>query len=926
MMRRTWLRGVAALALAFSAPASIGAPQISPPNDIGVTAPASAFRQEPGSDYFLANYTEYETYLKRLAGESDRIKLVDIGKSSEGRTQWMAIVSSPANLARLDTYRDIARRLAKAEGLDDEQAHALAQQGKAVVWIDAGMHATETVTTQSQIHVLYRLLTGNDAETLRILDDVIILFGHANPDGLQLVADWYMRKTDPEKREFGSIPRLYQKYVGHDNNRDYFTSHMAETTNINRVLFRQWFPQIVFNQHQTGPAGTVVFAPPFRDPFNFNYDPLVMSQLSEVGAAMHSRLIAEGKPGSTMRSGAPYSTWHNGMERSIAYFHNSIGLLTEIIGGPTPERIPLVPDTQLPRNDEPMPVAPGPWHLRDSLEYQWSLNRAVLDYASRNRERLLFNIYRMGSNNIARGSRDHWTVTPRRIDALKEAAGDAPPPAEDGIGARAENRVATGLYDKVLRDPALRDPRGYVVPAGQADMPTVTAFLNSLIKNGIDVEKADEAFSLGGAKYPVGSFVVKAAQAYRSHVIDMFEPQDHPHDLEYPGGPPTPPYDIAGYTLAYQMGIAFDRIMEAMDGPFVRVPDLLSPEPGRIIGEGRAGWLIPHDANQSFTLTNRLLAAGIGVSWLKTSSRAGGRRLKPGAIWVPRSARALEILEEGTAGLGINAYGLPTTPLGELLALMPPRIGLVDQYGGVMQADWTQWLLEQHEFPFRRVFPQELDAGGLGEKYDVLVFADDTIPFDKDSLYHPGRSSPQPEARDIPADLRSRLGLITTERTVPQIAAFARAGGTVITIGSANRLAELIGAPAKAALAKEGKPLPRTSFFIPGSLVSARVDNGQPLAYGMPERVDMFFANSQSFQATGSGAVPISWYDQENPLRSGWALGQDKLKGTIAIVDADIGKGKVFMMGPEVTQRAQPYATFKFLFNGLLYGPAVTAE
>ena len=329
-MRTKLLLGAAALMLAMPA---VG--QVISPRQGSITAPSEFFPTEPGQDYYLANYDAYAAYLQKLATQSDRMKLIEIGKSAEGRPMWMAIVSSPANLARLDEYRSIARRLAKAEGVSEAEARNLAAQGKAVVWIDAGLHATETVTTQSQIHVLYRMLSGTDAETQRILDNTIVLFAHDNPDGLQLVSDWYMRNKDPKDREFRTIPRLYQKYVGHDNNRDSFMSQMPETTAINRVLFREWYPQIVFNQHQTGPAGMVVFVPPFRDPFNYNYSPIVMTELQEVGAAMHNRLVAEEKGGSGMRSAAPYSTWHNGMVRSIAYFHNSIGLLIEIIVYPT---------------------------------------------------------------------------------------------------------------------------------------------------------------------------------------------------------------------------------------------------------------------------------------------------------------------------------------------------------------------------------------------------------------------------------------------------------------------------------------------------------------------------------------------------------------------------------------------------------------
>ncbi|WP_183030013.1 M14 family metallopeptidase [Altericroceibacterium spongiae] len=899
---------------------------ISGSNSLGITAPADAFPQEPGSDYFLANYTQYEAYLKLLNQQSDRMKLVNIGKTAEGRDQWMAIVSSPENLAKLDEYRDIARRLAKADGLSEDEAKALAAKGKAVVWIDAGLHATETVTTQSQIHVLYRLLSQNDPETLRELDDVIMLFPHDNPDGLQLVADWYMRKDDPKQREFGSIPRLYQKYVGHDNNRDSFMSQMPETENANRVMFREWFPQIIFNQHQTGPAGMVVFVPPFRDPFNYNYNPLVMTTLDEVGSTMHSRLVSENKPGSGKRSVAPYSTWHNGMFRSIAYFHNAVGLLTEIIGGPTPERIPLIPDTQLARNDEPMPIAPQEWHLKDSLEYQWFLNRAVLDYASRNRERLLLNIYKMGAANIRKGEQDSWTITPKDVDALKEAAGDGPPPEEEGINPwRSRGRVASSLYSE-LQKPENRDPRGYIIPAGQTDMPTVVAFLNALIKNGVDVEKATGSFTVEGKTYPAGSYIVKTAQAYRPHVLDMFEPQDHPHDFEYPGGPPKAPYDITGYTLAFQMGVDFDRILEGFDGPFAHVPGLIDTPAGKIEGSAGAGWLVPHTANNSFILTNRLQEAGVPVSWVMQPIDAAGRNFQPGAIWVPNSAGAQKVMASAAADLGLDAFGVATAPSADTMALTKPRIGLVDKYGGNIPAGWTRWLLEQYEFPFSIVYPQELDKGDLKDKYDVLIFADGTVPGDEDSLYRAPREADQPDPKDIPAEYRPWLGEITQDTTVPAIATFAREGGTVITVGSANRLAELIGAPVEAALYEEDgnqrKILDRREFYIPGSLVTAHVDNSQPLAFGMPDTVDLFFANSQSFQAKGNGAAPVSWFDTATPLHSGWALGQERLKDTVAVFDTDLGDGKIFMMGPEITQRAQPYATFKFLFNGLFYGPA----
>ncbi|MEN5176275.1 M14 family metallopeptidase [Brevundimonas diminuta] len=877
-----------------------------------LTTPLEAFGHEVGADYHLITYTQFERYLHTLAGQSDRMKLLEIGKSSEGRTQYLSVVSSPRNLANIDRYQEIARRLAKAEGVSEDEARALAAEGKAVVWIDGGLHSTETVPPQALIAALYEWLTAEDAEAKRILDDVVILFAPMNPDGWELVSTWYMRNADPLKREYDSIPVLYQKYVGHDNNRDYYLSAMTETTNVNRQFFREWFPQIIYNHHQTAPAGTVVFMPPFRDPFNYNYDPLVMSTLSEVGAAMHSRLIEEGKPGSTMRSGANYSTWNNGMERSVTYFHNAVGLLTEITGHPTPSQIRLIPDNQLPRNDLPMPIAPQTWRFAQSIEYSQSINRAVLNYASRNKDRVLFNIWRMGQNAIDKGNADTWRVTPASVEALQAVAG--PSDARQGAD--------PALYDSVLRDPARRDPRGYVIPADQADLPTAVAFLNSLIKTGVDVDRATQAFTVGGKTYPAGSYVVKTAQAYRPHVLDMFEPQDHPHDLQYPGGPPKLPYDATGYTLAMQMGVQFDRILDGFEAPTERVADVMAPPPGRIEGSGRAGWLIDHAPVNGYILTNRLLAAGLPVYWQEGETRAGRASLPPGALWIPADDKARPIVEAAVRDLGLNAYAVARAPGGEQIALKPVRIGLVDRYGGSMASGWTKWMLEQFEYPFEVVYPQRLDAGDLNKDFDVLVFASDMIPADLSAA----AQRPQPAPESIPAEYRGWLGHITAETTVPQLDAFARAGGSVVTIGSAHRLAAAMGAPVQDVLTgADGKPPASTDFFIPGAVLKTEVDNNRPLTFGAPRQMNVFFNRNTGFRHAGEGAGLVR-YPQQVAVSSGWAIGSEKLSGADAVLDLEHGQGRVIVLGPDVVNRAQARASSRLLFNALFYGPAVTKE
>ncbi len=905
-----------------------------------ITTPQQALGFEIGDDYQLANYTQLTAWWQKLAAESDRMKLVEIGRTEEGRPQWMAILTSPENHKKLARYKEIASRLAHAEGLTPDDARALAREGKAVVWIDGGLHATEVLGAHQLMEFVYEMATRNDPETLRILNDVIILAVHANPDGMELVSNWYMRQSDPAKRKTTDIPRLYQKYAGHDNNRDFYMSNMKETVNMNRQLFIEWFPQIVYNHHQTGPAGAVLFAPPFRDPFNYHYDPIAVMELDLVGAAMHSRFVAEDKPGATMRSGAPYSTWYNGGLRTTTYFHNMIGLLTETIGNPTPFEIALVPQRQLPTGDLPFPVPPQKWHFKQSIEYSMTANRAVLDLASKYREDLLFNIYRMGKNSIERGSRDSWTVTPKRIAALKAAAAKEKN-AQPSAGTPTESEAApepiaragavpSMLYETVLHDPALRDPRGYIIPSDQPDFPTATRFVNALIKNGITVHRATREFEVGGKRYPADSWIVKTAQAFRPHVLDMFEPQDHPDDFQYPGGPPVPPYDVTGYTLAFQMGVQFQRILDAFDGPFEIVTGLQRPPAGKLLGPAQpAGYLISHEVNDAFIIVNRLLKNGQQVMWLEQPTALAGRTLGPGTMYVPASPRARALLEKAAAELGINVEGVAARPAGEVLQLKPVRIGLWDQYGGSMTSGWTRWVLEQFEFPFQVVYPAAMDEGNLAARFDVLILPDGALPRTQAASGGGpggGRGPAQPKPEDIPEEYRTWLGRVTAEKTIPQLKEFVKSGGTIVAVGGSTRLIQFFDLAAKNAMLErtpdgQERPLPREKFYVPGSILRVSLDNSNQLAYGMPAEADVFFENSPVFRlapdASLRGMKPVAWFPNATPLRSGWAWGQGYLEGTVAAAEAQVGEGRVYLLGVEPTFRGQPHGTYKLLFNSI---------
>jgi hypothetical protein len=289
--------------------------------------------------------------------------------------------------------------------------------------------------------------------------------------------------------------------------------------------------------------------------------------------------------------------------------------------------------------------------------------------------------------------------------------------------------------------------------------------------------------------------------------------------------------------------------------------------------------------------------------------------MAPSGFYFGSSSQTVRRLEALAAGTGLRVA--PAAGVPEARALRAPRVGLWDQYGGSMTSGWTRWILEQFEFAFERVFPPELDAGGLHAKYDVLVFPSGGIPSERDGS---GGRGPSPE--DVPEEYRGQIGRVSAQRTIPRLREFAEAGGTIVAIGSsAGNLARLLRLDVEDHLTENGAALPRSKYFVPGSILSAKVETTHPVAAGMSERVDVFFDNSPVFRlkpgAEAAGVRPIAWFDGPTPLRSGWAWGQHYLNGGVVAIDVPIGRGRVLLFGPEILHRAQPHGTFKFLFNSL---------
>ena len=890
-----------------------------------IPAPKEHFGFNIGDNYKLATYAQTEAYFQKLDLVSDRAIMQSIGKTEEGRDQFMMVVTSPANQLKLSSYKEISQKLARAEHLSEADAKKLAADGKAVVWIDGGLHATEVVGAHQLIEIAYQLCSRNDDETKYILDNVIVLIVHANPDGQELVSNWYMRNSDSTKRTTSFLPRLYEKYAGHDNNRDFYMMNLKETQNMGRQLYVERIPQIMYNHHQTGPQGTVVAGPPFRDPFNYVFDPLVMTSLDAVGAAMINRLIQENKPGYTQRAGSPYSTWYNGGLRTTTYFHNMIGLLTEIIGSPTPSEIPVVPNRLIPSSANPYPITPRKWFFKNSIDYSVSLNYAVLMYAARHRDELLYNIYRMGKNSIERGSKDNWSLSPSKTSLIQEYFQKDQPqrPREENTTPESWGRnianISKKYFDTVFKNPSHKDARAYILPSNQSDFATATRFINALIRTGIEIHESTSDFSFNGKSYPAGSYIVQCNQAFRPHVLDMFEPQDHPNDFQYPGGPPVPPYDAAGWTLAFQMGVEFDRITESISGPFKKINiGELQPLKGKIsINNEKGGYLINGANNHAFALVNTLMKKGIKV--FRISEALNG--FAKGSFYVPSSSAAALIVKGQAVDIGADVQSIDKKPA-DLMAIQPARIALWDTYGGSMPSGWMRWIFEQFKFDYNVIYAQEIDKGDLKNKYDIILFVEGAMP----SLNPHARKPIGPKPEDTPEEFKKTIGYLSTESSILALKKFMEDGGTVLTIGNSTNLAYHLKLPVTNALVEtvsgNQRNLPNEKFYIPGSVMQVTLDETQSNTWGMKKTADVYFDDSPVFnispEAQTKGMIkPIAWFASDKTLRSGWAWGQSYLKNGIAAFDAQVGKGKLIAYGPEITFRAQTHGTFKLVFNQL---------
>lgn len=817
--------------------------------------PRETFGHEVGADYKLADYDQMLEYYEKLAASTDRVQVVDIGKSVMGRPIKLFFISSEKNMAQLEKWREISEKLSRVE-ITEEEARRLAKDGKAIVWFDGGMHATERAHAQMTSELMWKVASEETEEMQKIRENVITLVVPViNPDGLDIVVDWY-RKNLGTPYETSSPPILYQKYVGHDNNRDWFMNNMPETQAVTTVLYHQWYPQIVHNHHQTAPRWAMIFIPPFRSPVNQKIHPGVTTGVNLVGTAMANRFAMKKMPGAIATTS--YSMFWNGGMRTAPYYHNQIGILTETAQpSPTPTeydpaRFPETVGGKASNATEifyPYPWKGGTLHFRSAIDYMIEASMAVLDLAADKKDEFLYNIYSMGRDAI-----------------------------EDKDGAFA-----------------------YVIPADQWNPSEAMNLTNILMQGGIEAHKATSAFTVNGKSYDAGSIIFYGSQAFRPFLADLMEKQVYPDQFRYPGGPPMPPYDLAGWTLPLQMGVEVDRITQSFNASAEEITEKLVPLPGTVVGNSRYGYVFSNQDNLSAKAINHLQKAGFTVSLLQ----ADEGDIKAGSV-VVRSKRGLDAqVQEISKEMGLDFVGLDKSPKAPVSELNPVKVGIYKSWQANMDEGWTRWMLEQFDFDLDTLHNEDINPGNLAQ-YSAVIF-----PSQRGSSIVEGNR----EGR-MPERFVGGIG----EAGVAAIDAYAKSGGSVIFFDEASNFAiEQFKLPIKNVLSS----LKDSEFFIPGSLIRTKIDTSKPLAFGMLGEVAASFDNSSAFkvEAGAEGIEEIAKYASQDLLMSGWAMGEEKyLANTSAMLNVNYGGGNLVLFGFKPQFRGQPRGTYKLIFNSIYQG------
>ena len=840
-----------------------------------IISPTDFFGFKPGSDRMLFDYDALIRYLRQLDQVSEKLQMSEIGTSPLGKTMYLALFSSPENLANIERLQTINKKLALNEDLPSPERDQMFEDGKVFVLATLSMHSGEVGPTQAAPLIAHELITSDDQEIEEWLKNVVYMMVPChNPDGMDMIVTHY-KKTKGTTNEGSSMPGVYHKYVGHDNNRDFVTLSQSDTKAIARIYNQDWFPQVLVEKHQMGWYTSRYFVPPTHDPISENIDATLWNWMTIFGSNLMTDMTREGLAGVSQHYLFD-DYWPGSTETAL--WKNVIAMLTEAasVQYATPIYIEANELKGFGKGlseykksiNMPLPWPGGWWRLSDIVDYEIVSTKSILKTAASHRKAIL----------------------KFRNDICKK-------------------EVAKGHSEP---------PYYFIIPKDQRDMSEFMNLIDLLMEHGIRVYSLKSSIFIKQRAFQKGDIVVPLAQPFRAFIKEVLEKQYFPERHYTPGGEMIKPYDITSWSLPLHRGIETIQINERSPDIETSLVSLKNPirlHPAAQIENSPI--LLDVYNNESYKIVFKHLAKDKKVERLSQQYDHKGRIFTKGSFVIREPLETKE-----------GDYSIPPTFLAETSQLKTvqqkmPRIALVETYFHDMDAGWTRFVFDSYAIPYKVIRPGEILKTDL-KNFDIIIFPDSDKELLLSGKY---KSKDRYYISNYPKEFTKGL----TSDGLAKIAEFINSGGLVISWGRSTRLftgtlqikkGEKLVEEFQFPVQDISSDIEKQGLYCPGSLLRMNLKSDHPLTWGMPKSVGIFYRGRPLFSTT----VPsfdmdrrvIGRFPETDILMSGYCEKEKLLGNKTILVWLKKGKGQVILFGFTPQFRASTQATYKLLFNALL--------
>lgn len=846
-----------------------------------IPVPEDHFGFKPGTDRMLFDYEELIEYFNQLDKASPKFKLISIGKSPMGKPIYIGFISSAENIDNLEQLKIINRELALNPEIPDAERVKMINEGKVFVLGTLSMHSGEVGPSQASPLIAHQLVTSNNPKTLEWLNNVVyMMIPCHNPDGMDMIVNNY-RKYKGTKYEGASLPRVYHKYVGHDNNRDFVILSQEDTKAIARIYNTDWLPQVLVEKHQMGLTGPRYFVPPPHDPIAQNIDAGIWNWIGIFGQNMIKDMTRDGLSGISQHYLFD-DYWPGSTETCI--WKNVIGFLTESASVKDASPVYIEPNELNVRGkglseykkgiNMPEPWEGGWWRLGDIVDYEISSTMSILKTASLHREDIL-----KFRNDICRSEVERGKTEP---------------------------------------------PFYYVFPEKQHDPGELVNLVALLKEHGVAVYRLQEDHSLEGHAFKSGDIVVPLAQPYRPFIKEVLEAQEYPVRHYTPGGEIIKPYDITTWSLPLHRNVRsfeietrckdFEAKIEKIEGDF----NLLDSAPEKYWAA-----LFSVKMNYSYKAAFTAMKRGLKVDRLTTSIKIKDVLYPKGSFVIYNKGTAEDALSEIVEQMGVQPGYLVEKENIKVNQFIVPRIALIETYTHDMDAGWTRFVFDSYNIPFTVIHPQEINDKDLEDELDVIVFPDASKSLLMKGKY--SRDGKEYVSR-YPPEYAKGMG----KEGLKKVLEFVDKGGVVVSWGQSTALFEGIMEIGEKENKEEfqlpfrdvSSDLRKSGLYVAGALIRVQLKDDHPLTLGMPDEIGIFYRGKPAFTTSLPGFDTdrriIASFPEKDLLLSGYSEKEKLLGRKAAMVWLKKGKGQLVIFAFNPQFRASTQSAYKLLFNSIL--------